>query len=228
MAKSDCIIFLNPENFHLIFRDRKLIATKRRMTILLQKLKSHGMEKPFKAMTISIVTHSRLHPNFQNIGVRFRIAWEPKRHSNAPHSDRFTKNCAPDCCDLMCVHSEGDRLCLHGFMHYYKLYQNFHSSAPPHTGKLCKRRFNSPALSAQPNPTDISAFPPMENSRFAISCSCAPAQLFPAFPGPQRLDTLGCTNTQPSSMAMVRITAYMQQFALCRFSISATTFCFSS
>ena len=103
MAKSDCIIFLNPENFHLIFRDRKLIAAKRRMTILLQKLKSHGMEKPFKAMTISIVTHSRLHPNFQNIGVRFRIAWEPKRHSNAPHSDRFTKNCAPDCCDLMCV-----------------------------------------------------------------------------------------------------------------------------
>ena len=43
---------------------------------MLQKLKSHGMEKPFKAMTISIVTHSRLHPNFQNIGVRFRIAWE--------------------------------------------------------------------------------------------------------------------------------------------------------
>lgn len=76
MARSNCIIFLNPENFHLICGDRKLIATKKRMTILLQKLKSHGMEKPFKAMTISIATHSRLHPNFQNIGVRFRIAQE--------------------------------------------------------------------------------------------------------------------------------------------------------
>lgn len=76
MAKLDCIIFLNPENFHLICGDRKLIVIKRRMTILLQKLKSHGMEKPFKAMTISIATHSQLHPNFQNIGVRFRTAWQ--------------------------------------------------------------------------------------------------------------------------------------------------------
>ena len=76
MTKLDCIIFLNPENLHLICGDRKLIVIKRRMTFLLQKLKSHGMEKPFKAMTISIATHSQPHPNLQNIGVRFRIAQE--------------------------------------------------------------------------------------------------------------------------------------------------------